>query len=407
MALSKPIVPVSTLDALRRLSRQGSRARSSRRGWTRIAGRSVCRRSTRLQARRRSHEATALPPLETLAAVAAVAAPAAAIRFIGDGAVRYARQHRRGAGRAGRRRPETSAASPARLAASRPPRRSVRSRPTRVAPLYVRRPDAELARDRRARHAPAPPVRDARASMSRDRRRLQAGDIDAVVALEAESFTNPWTRDMLDARARAAQTAARVYVLRLPGVPVAAFCVVLGDRRRTARQHHRRRSGAPPPRTGARAHACACITEVSAARVRSATLEVRRSNLAAQRLYERLGFAIAGLRPQLLLASRGRCADPVAPRAPMQAAGDGRRTSLKAFLAYRSRMRVPADGHLFSKEAKMPIDLEELKRKLLQTDDEFRQLATQHHSLDEQIHDTGHPPPLGTRTTRRSHPEKA
>jgi uncharacterized protein YdcH (DUF465 family) len=35
----------------------------------------------------------------------------------------------------------------------------------------------------------------------------------------------------------------------------------------------------------------------------------------------------------------------------------------------------------------MPMDLEELKRKLLQTDDEFRQLATQHHSLDEQIQD--------------------
>jgi uncharacterized protein YdcH (DUF465 family) len=34
----------------------------------------------------------------------------------------------------------------------------------------------------------------------------------------------------------------------------------------------------------------------------------------------------------------------------------------------------------------MPTDFEELKRRLLQTDDEFRQLATQHHDLDEQIH---------------------
>ena len=34
----------------------------------------------------------------------------------------------------------------------------------------------------------------------------------------------------------------------------------------------------------------------------------------------------------------------------------------------------------------MPTDFEELKRKLLQTDEEFRQLATQHHDLDEQIH---------------------
>ena len=34
----------------------------------------------------------------------------------------------------------------------------------------------------------------------------------------------------------------------------------------------------------------------------------------------------------------------------------------------------------------MPIDFEELKRKLLQTDEEFRQLASQHHDLDEKIH---------------------
>ena len=34
----------------------------------------------------------------------------------------------------------------------------------------------------------------------------------------------------------------------------------------------------------------------------------------------------------------------------------------------------------------MPTDFEELKRRLLQTDEEFRQLATQHHDLDEKIH---------------------
>ena len=33
----------------------------------------------------------------------------------------------------------------------------------------------------------------------------------------------------------------------------------------------------------------------------------------------------------------------------------------------------------------MPTDFEELKRQLLQSDEEFRQLATQHHDLDEQI----------------------
>jgi uncharacterized protein YdcH (DUF465 family) len=38
------------------------------------------------------------------------------------------------------------------------------------------------------------------------------------------------------------------------------------------------------------------------------------------------------------------------------------------------------------KEAEMPTDFEELKRRLLQTDEEFRQLANQHHDLDERIH---------------------
>lgn len=34
----------------------------------------------------------------------------------------------------------------------------------------------------------------------------------------------------------------------------------------------------------------------------------------------------------------------------------------------------------------MPTDFDDLKRRLLQDDEEFRQLATQHHDLDEKIH---------------------
>jgi uncharacterized protein YdcH (DUF465 family) len=37
-------------------------------------------------------------------------------------------------------------------------------------------------------------------------------------------------------------------------------------------------------------------------------------------------------------------------------------------------------------EAEMPTDFEEMKKQLLQSNDEFRQLATQHHDLDERIH---------------------
>ena len=34
----------------------------------------------------------------------------------------------------------------------------------------------------------------------------------------------------------------------------------------------------------------------------------------------------------------------------------------------------------------MPTDFDELKQYLLQSDEEFRQLVTQHHDLDEKIH---------------------
>jgi uncharacterized protein YdcH (DUF465 family) len=34
----------------------------------------------------------------------------------------------------------------------------------------------------------------------------------------------------------------------------------------------------------------------------------------------------------------------------------------------------------------MPTDLDEMKNQLLESNDEFRQLATQHHDLDERIH---------------------
>ena len=34
----------------------------------------------------------------------------------------------------------------------------------------------------------------------------------------------------------------------------------------------------------------------------------------------------------------------------------------------------------------MPTDIEAMKQQLLESNDEFRQLATQHHDLDERIH---------------------
>jgi ribosomal-protein-alanine N-acetyltransferase len=119
-------------------------------------------------------------------------------------------------------------------------------------------------------------------------------DLDAVVALEGLSFTNPWTREML-ARELTPPTCARVYVLRLPGIPVAAFCAcwVIADELHINTiavdgAHRRRGLG--------RALMLHVLAEVALDGVRRATLEVRRSNEAAQRLYEGLGFGTAGVR---------------------------------------------------------------------------------------------------------------
>ncbi|MEO7272838.1 MAG: ribosomal protein S18-alanine N-acetyltransferase [Vicinamibacterales bacterium] len=120
------------------------------------------------------------------------------------------------------------------------------------------------------------------------------GDLDAVVALEAASFTNPWSREML-ARELEQPSSARVYVLRLPDTAVAAFCScwVIGDELHVntiAVDPARRRQGL------GLALMDAVLTEVAREGVTRATLEVRRSNVAAQQLYARLGFEVAGQR---------------------------------------------------------------------------------------------------------------
>jgi len=120
-------------------------------------------------------------------------------------------------------------------------------------------------------------------------------DLDAVAALEAKSFSNPWTRDML-ARELAQSDVARVYVLRRPDATVAAFCAcwVIGDElhiNTIAVDGAHRREGL------ATRLLRFVFAEVAAAKVRSVTLEVRRSNTAALGLYERLGFRIEGVRP--------------------------------------------------------------------------------------------------------------
>lgn len=119
-------------------------------------------------------------------------------------------------------------------------------------------------------------------------------DLDAVAALEALSFTNPWTRDMLERELRTSKV-TRVHVLRLPRQRVAAFCaswLVCEELHINTIAVHPdlRRQGLA---TILMRHVFADAVRQGAER---ALLEVRRSNVPAQRLYEGLGFTVAGLR---------------------------------------------------------------------------------------------------------------
>ena len=118
-----------------------------------------------------------------------------------------------------------------------------------------------------------------------------ADDRAAILALESASFSNPWTPETFDAMLDT--PVSHVYVAR-DHDRIVAFCAcrLFDDElhiNTLAVDETRRRQGIARTllrdlleRTGAR----------------RATLEVRRSNVAALRLYEALGFAITAVRPR-------------------------------------------------------------------------------------------------------------
>lgn len=122
----------------------------------------------------------------------------------------------------------------------------------------------------------------------------ESEDLDAVAALEAATFTNPWTREMLERELRQSDV-ARVYVLRLPNHRVAAFCAcwVVYDE-----VHINTLAVDPALRRQGLATLLLrrLLDEAAKEGATGAFLEVRRSNDIAQRLYESLGFAVTGTR---------------------------------------------------------------------------------------------------------------
>ena len=120
------------------------------------------------------------------------------------------------------------------------------------------------------------------------------GDLDEVLAIERASFANPWTWDMFRWEMENGPI-SRLYVLKDVGGRIRAFCSIWIV---ASELHINNLAVAPAWRRQGLGRAL--LTRVLAAGVaegvREATLEVRRSNLAARRLYEDLGFVVAGVR---------------------------------------------------------------------------------------------------------------
>jgi ribosomal-protein-alanine N-acetyltransferase len=125
-------------------------------------------------------------------------------------------------------------------------------------------------------------------------RLVSDGDLNHVVAIERASFNNPWTWDMFKWEMENAPV-SRVYVLRCPERGILAFCAVwlVGDELHinnlAVHPAHRRQGLGQALLDGV-------LEETVRQGGRHATLEVRRSNLEAVRLYERMGFEVAGVR---------------------------------------------------------------------------------------------------------------
>jgi len=119
-------------------------------------------------------------------------------------------------------------------------------------------------------------------------------EIDAVLAIEEASFTSPWTREMYLAEFDNTGI-SYFYLAKTPLGEVIGFCSFW---RVIDELHINNLAVAPEHR---RAHVATALlsrvlqdgAQMGAVR---ATLEVRHSNDAAQQLYQRFGFIVAGVR---------------------------------------------------------------------------------------------------------------
>ena len=119
-------------------------------------------------------------------------------------------------------------------------------------------------------------------------------DLDAVLEIEDASFNNPTTREWYEGELKRPEVCF-IYVMRLAELPVAAFCAFW----LVADQAHINNLAVRPELRGRGLGTQLLDSIVNEARhlgAASLTLEVRRSNIAAQRLYAKSGFHEAGVR---------------------------------------------------------------------------------------------------------------
>ena len=120
-------------------------------------------------------------------------------------------------------------------------------------------------------------------------------DLAQVLAIERLSFPRPWTRAMF-AQMFERAIGTHAFVARLPDGQVTAYCVgqIVADELQIhiMAVHPRWRGRGLGRRLLAR-----MMCEAARLGAVSAILEVRRSNLAARRLYEGAGFTRSGERP--------------------------------------------------------------------------------------------------------------
>jgi [ribosomal protein S18]-alanine N-acetyltransferase len=124
----------------------------------------------------------------------------------------------------------------------------------------------------------------------------EEGDMGEIMAIERDSFPNPWSENMF--RGEMTNPIARILVGRADtasGKPVAGYVVYW----RVADEIHLQNIAVRKDQRRKKFASRLLLAAVQLSRLEKArwvTLEVRRSNLPAQNLYEKFGFSVKGVR---------------------------------------------------------------------------------------------------------------